>query len=185
MTNNYYEFISNPYEKESGNIECKDAVSYPNINDGEEVNLNPDFFYELEDGEFCHYHIGPWGVNLVDDILKDLITEYAEGQFIEFVPVPVKSKEYGDRQYYIVHFKKIYDVVDWENSDCNPPGNVIRMCVDYEKVKNLHAFNSGSYANGMFFPRNDIIVSTKIYKEIKKRKLNFGLSFGIIRCLNK
>ena len=89
----------------------------------------------------------------------------------------IKSKEYGDKQYFTVHFKKTYDVIDFANSYCDPPGYVIRMCVDYEKVKNLHVFN---YEQGY-----NIIVSTKVYKEIKKRKLNFGLSFGIIRCLNK
>ena len=175
----------NAYEKDAGNIDVHDSSSSFRVVDGKDIEISPDFFYVLEDGKFCHYHLAPFCVNLVDGILKDLLEEYAEKEFVEFVPVLVKSKEYGDRQYYVMHFKKIYDVVDWENSDCNPPGSVIRLCVDYEKVKNLHVFNSGSYANGMFFPANDIIVSTKVYKEIKKRKLNFGLGFGIIRCLNK
>lgn len=167
----------NAYEKGAGDIGVQDSDSCPKVVDGENVEISPEFSYELEEGEFCHYHLAPFCVNLVDEVLKNLLEEYAEGQFIEFVPVPVKSKEYGDRQYFIVHFKKTYDVIDFANSYCDPPGYVIRMCVDYEKVKNLHVFN---YEQGY-----NIIVSTKVYKEIKKRKLNFGLSFGIIRCLNK
>ena len=109
--------------------------------------------------------------------MKDLLEKFAEKEFVEFIPVMIKSKEYGDKQYFTVHLKKTYDVIDFVNSYCDPPGCVIRMCVDYNKVKNLHVFNSAQSLN--------IIVSTKVYKEIKKRKLNFGLSFGIIRCLNK
>ena len=177
MTNNYYSFIMNAYEKGAGDIGVQDSDSCPKVADGENVEICPEFSYELEDGEFCHYHLAPFCVNLVDEVLKNLLEEYAEKEFVEFIPVLVKSKEYGDRQYYIVHFKKTYDVIDFANSYCDPPGCVIRMCVDYNKVKNLHVFNSAQSLN--------IIVSTKVYKEIKKRKLNFGLSFGIIRCLNK
>ena len=89
-----------------------------------------------------------------------------------------ESKEYGDKQYYIVHFKKIYDVIDEENTVYDSNGWIIKLRVDYAKVKNLHVFNSQPIIN-------DLIVSTKLYKEIKKRKLNFGVTFGPIYCLNK
>ena len=175
----------NAYEDAVGSIDSPNCDFYPERSDRDDINISDEFIYELNDGMFCHFHMAPHGINLVDSILKDLLEKFAEKEFVEFIPVMIKSKEYGDKQYFTVHFKKTYDVIDFVNSYCDPPGCVIRMCVDYEKVKNLHVFNSGSYANGMFFPRNDIIVSTKVYKEIKKRKLNFGLSFGIIRCLNK
>lgn len=177
MTNNYYSLMLNAYEDSAGNIDSPDWDSCPEILNGEDANIDGEFIYELVDGRYCHYHRAPHCVNIVDDVLKDLLEEYTEKEFVEFIPVLVKSKEFGDRQYFIVHFKKTYDVIDFANSYCDPPGYVIRMCVDYEKVKNLHVFN---YEQGY-----NIIVSTKVYKEIKKRKLNFGLSFGIIRCLNK
>lgn len=88
------------------------------------------------------------------------------------------ARSMGTDSNYILHFKKIYDVIDEENSTYDPPGWIIRLRVDYSKVKNLHVFNSKPLAN-------DLIVSTKVYKEIKKRKLNFGTSFGIHFCLNK
>ena len=72
-----------------------------------------------------------------------------------------------------------YDVIDEENTVFNDfTGSVIKLRVDYAKVKNLHVFNSQPIIN-------DLIVSTKLYKEIKKRKLNFGVTFGPIYCLNK
>ncbi|MDD7304478.1 MAG: hypothetical protein PUG76_08175 [Prevotellaceae bacterium] len=178
MTNNYYYFIPNGNVKEAGIITSPDRDKCPEILDAEEVKLNNDFIYELREGKYCPFDMGPHWVRLVDEELKELLEAYAEKEYTEFIPVMVRSKEYGDRQYYILHFKKIYDVIDKENSTYDPPGWIIKMCVDYAKVKNLHVFNSEPLIN-------DLIVSTKVYKEIKKRKLNFGTSFGIHFCLNK
>ena len=178
MTNNYYKFMMNSYEKEAGSISSPDWDKCPRILDSEDVVLDKDFTYELVNGRYCPFDLGPHCVRLVNEELKELLESYAEKEFIEFIPVIIKSAEYGDRQYYIVHFKKIYDVIDEDNTVFGPTGSVIKLRVDYAKVKNLHVFNSGPYIN-------DLIVSTKVYKEIKKRKLNFGVSFFIVYCLNK
>ena len=178
MTNNYYKFIPNGNEKEPGLIFTPDWDKCPEIWDGEEVKLPNDFIYELQNGKYPPYNRGPHGVNLVNEELKELLEAYAEKEYTEFIPVMVRSKEYGDRQYYILHFKKIYDVIDKENTVYTSVGTIIKLRVDYAKVKNLHVFNSKPLVN-------DLIVSTKVYKEIKKRKLNFGTSFGIHFCLNK
>lgn len=178
MTNNYYKFIPNGYVKEAGLIFTPDWDKCPEIWDGEEVKLPNDFIYELQNGKYPPYNRGPHGVNLVNEELKELLETYAEKEYVEFIPVMVKSKEYGDRLYYIVHFKKIYDVIDEENTVYGPTGSVIKLRVDYVKVKNLHVFNSQPIIS-------DLIISTKVYKEIKKRKLNFGTYFGKIYCLNK
>jgi hypothetical protein len=179
MTDNYYEFLMNGEDKKAGNISSPNWDLCPNIRDAEEVVINNDFFCELQDGMYPSYDRGPHCVRLVNEELKELLEEYAEPEFTEFIPITVKSKEYGDRQYYIVHFKKIYDVIDEENTVFNDfTGSVIKLRVDYAKVKNLHVFNSQPIIN-------DLIVSTKLYKEIKKRKLNFGVTFGPIYCLDK
>ena len=178
MTNHYYKFIMNSYEKGAGSFSSPNRTNSPAISDEADVVSNNNLSYELTNGKYCPYGRGPHGVRLVNEELKELLERYAEKEFIEFIPVIVKSAEYGDRQYYIVHFKKIYDVIDEENTVYGPTGSVIKLRVDYAKVKNLHVFNSGPYIN-------DLIVSTKVYKEIKKRKLNFGVSFFIVYCLNK
>ena len=152
----------NSYEKEAGSISSPDWDKCPKVLDSEDAILDKDFTYELVNGRYCPYGRGPHGVRLVNEELKELLESYAEKEFIEFIPVIIKSAEYGDRQYYIVHFKKIYDVIDEDNTVFGPTGSVIKLRVDYAKVKNLHVFNSGPYIN-------DLIVSTKVYKEIKKR----------------
>ena len=178
MTNNYYKFIPNGNEKEAGIITSPDWDKCPEIRDAEEVKLNNDFIYELREGKYCPFDRGPHWVRLVDEELKELLEAYAEKEYTEFIPVMVKSQEYGDRQYYILNFKKIYDVIDEENTVYGCPDSIIKLRVDYAKVKDLHVFNCDLLIN-------DLIVSTKVYKEIKKRKLNFGTGFGIIYCLNK
>ena len=178
MTNHYYRLLMNGYEKEAGIISSPDRSACPDIRDGEDVVFDKNFVYELQNGKFCPFDYAPHMVRLVDEDLKELLESYAEKEWVEFIPVMIHSKEYGDRQYYIVHFKKVYDVIDKENTVYGPFCSIIKLRVDYAKVKDLHVFNSR--------PRiNDLNVSTKVYKEIKKRKLNFGMTFGIIHCLNK
>ncbi|MDD7304474.1 MAG: hypothetical protein PUG76_08155, partial [Prevotellaceae bacterium] len=119
----------------------------PEIYDAEQVKINDDFVYELQDGKYCPFDMGPHWVRLVDEELKELLETYAEKEYTEFIPVMVRSKEYGDRQYYILHFKKIYDVIDKENTVFGYADSIIKLRVDYAKVKNLHVFNSRPLIN--------------------------------------
>ena len=57
------------------------------------------------------------GANLVNKELKTLIESYTTPESeIEFLPIKAISKEYGNKTYYIIHFKKIHDVIDKENT---------------------------------------------------------------------
>lgn len=168
----------NGYEKEAGVISSPEINSCPKIVDGEECIIKEDFVYELQDGRYCSFDRAPNRVRVVDDDLKTLLESYAEKEYVEFIPVIIRSERYGDRQYYIMHFKKIYDVIDEENTVYCPENSIIKLRVDYKKVKDLHVFNSQPLIN-------DLIVSRKVYSEIKRRKLNFGTSFGIIYSVNK
>ena len=167
--------MPNSYEEKAGNADSPNWHVCPHVYDGEDVDLCKEFVYELKGGEYCPYLMGPWAVNLVDEDLKTLLEEYAEKEYVEFLPVMIHSEQYGDRQYYIVHFTKIYDVIDKEHTVYGPGDSIIKLCVDYNKVKNLHVFNSQPIIS-------DINISAKVYKEIKKRKLDFGTSFGRIGC---
>lgn len=70
-----------------------------------------------------------------------------------------------------MHFKKIYDVIDKINTIyVKGTDSIIKLRLDYEKVKDLNIFNSQPYIN-------DVIVSETLYKAIKKQKLDFGLEF--------
>lgn len=174
----YYKLILNSYEKKAGVISSPDRLACPQIIDGREIPASMDFSYELQNGEYCHFDLGPHKVHLVDENLKNLLEAYSDQEFIEYLPVLIQSREFGNRQYFIVHFKKIYDVTDEENSTYDPPGWITKLCVDYNKVKDLHVFNSGP--NG-----GNLIISSDVYKEMKKRRLTFGISFCTIPCKNK
>ena len=73
-------------------------------------------------------------------------------------------------------FKKIFDVIDTENTIyVEGTDSVIKLKLDYNKVKELKVFNSQPAIN-------DIIVSDDIRKSIKKNKLDLGLDFMPVYC---
>ena len=73
--------------------------------------------------------------------------------------------------YYIVHFTKIYDVIDEKNTIYVPGTNaILKLRLDSNKVKGLKIFNSQPGTN-------NIIVSEDVYRSIKKAKLDAGLIF--------
>ena len=75
-----------------------------------------------------------------------------------------------------MHFKKIFDVIDTENTIyVEGTDSVIKLKLDYNKVKELKVFNSQPAIN-------DIIVSDDIRKSIKKNKLDLGLDFMPVYC---
>ena len=57
----------------------------------------------------------------------------------------------------------------------NTKNTLIKPAFSIAKVKGHHLFNSRPYIN-------DVNVSEQLYKEIKKNKLNLGISFQTIRC---
>ena len=116
MNCRYFRVMPNAYEEKAGDADSPDWGACPHVYDGEDVERSKVFVYELKGGKYCPYLMGPWTVNLVDENLKTLLDEYVEKEYVEFFPVIVHSKEYGDRQYYIVHFTKIYDAIDKEHT---------------------------------------------------------------------
>lgn len=116
---------------------------------------------------------------MVSEELKELLESFVQDDpNIEFLPVKAISAEYGDRIYYILHFRKIYDVIDKKNTIyVEGTDSIIKLRVDYEKTKNLKIFNSQPAIN-------DIIVSADIRRAIRKNKLNLGLIFMPIYCMN-
>lgn len=117
------------------------------------------------------------GANMVNQALKDLLQSYVtSANDIEFLPVKAISKEYGNQIYYIMHFKKIFDVIDPQNTlYVEGTDTILKLRLDYNKVKSLNIFNSQPVIN-------DIIVSDEVRKSIQKNKLDFGLEFMPILC---
>ena len=79
MNCRYFRVMPNAYEEEAGDADSPDWGACPHIYDGEDVNIEMPFLYELKDGKYCPYLMGPWTVNLVDENLKTLLDEYVAG----------------------------------------------------------------------------------------------------------
>ena len=176
---NCFKILLNSYDEVGGMVYGPENRDYPIATDGEEVNDWMTLSLYLKDGKYCSFHRCVGGGNLVDEELKTLFEKYIDSETdVEFLPVMVHSEEYGDKQYYILHFLKIHDVIDEEHSvyyDRNDKSTLIKPAFSIAKVKGHHLFNSRPYIN-------DVNVSEQLYKEIKKNKLNLGISFQTIRC---
>ena len=171
MKAEFYRFVPDGNNKRGGVLYAPESWPYPIATDGENVENWENLVVELRDGEYRPFQLCTGGANMVDEDLKNLLLSYMgeSKKDVEFLPVLAKSKEYGDRQYYIMHFKKIFDVVDWE--DCvYICGSLVKIRLDPNKVKDLSVFNSQPYIN-------DIIVSDKVRRAIKKKHLDLGLIF--------
>ena len=98
-----------------------------------------------------------------------------EHQDTKMTSMRPRLKELNDNPY-IMHFKKIFDVIDTENTIyVEGTDSVLKLKLDYNKVKDLKVFNSQPAIN-------DIIVSDDIRKSIKKNKLDLGLDFMPVYC---
>lgn len=110
--------------------------------------------------------------NFANKDLKLLIEDnLPECYPLEFLPIKTISEEHGDNLYYIIHFTKIFDVIDEENSiRVSATSSIVKPYLDYAKVKDLDFFNSTARING-------IIVSGKIKRLMKKNRLDAGIEF--------
>lgn len=172
MVGKYYKFIVKGNDKIGGVLYSPSDWPYPIARDGENVKNWESLIVELKEGAYRPFHMCTGGANLVNEELKILMESYITPESnIEFLPIKAISKEYGNKTYYIIHFKKIHDVIDKTNTIyVTGTDSIIKLRLDYKKVKDLHIFNSQPAIS-------DIIVSESLYKAIKKNKLTLGLDF--------
>lgn len=126
--------------------------------------------FELRRGCYTPYLCTNICAELICGELKDLVEQYLPDNYpLEFLPIKITSKDYGDKVYYLPHFKIIFDVINVEAS--KKEDDIITVpCIDYEKSKELDFFNSIAYSDGY-------VVSDKIKREMKKKNLDFGIEF--------
>jgi len=176
----FYQLMLDSNDKKGGTLYAPSQWPYPISRDAMEVKNWENLVLELRDGVYCPFHTCNKGANLVSEELRDLLTSFIETtDEVDFLPVKVKSAEYGENKYYIIHFRKIFDVIDKEKSIyVKETGDIIKLRLNYEKVKNLKVFNSASGVN-------NIIVSSEIRNAIKKAKLEMGIYFMPVYCESK
>lgn len=173
----YYKFIVNGNDKVGGVLYAPQKWPYPIARDGEEVKNWQSLTVELKDGKYRPFHLCVGGANMVNEELKDLLQTFiSNDDDIEFLPVMATSDVYGCRRYYIMHFKKICDVIDTKNTIyVDGTNTILKLKLDYSKVRHLNVFNSQPAIN-------DVIVSDEVRKCIKKNKLDLGLNFMPVYC---
>ncbi|MCD8386856.1 MAG: hypothetical protein LUD17_08190 [Bacteroidales bacterium] len=126
----------------------------------------------MKGGPYEDLHMG-WGAYFVSERLKEALeTRVSEKDAVEFYPIPITSKEYGDRLYYLIHFKKKHNVINWEISKVIPGNPVIPVVgLDKRKVEGLNLFNTDT-------DRYSLYISDSLYKELKALGLTSGMGLN-------
>lgn len=181
MKRKYYRITMNAYERRIGTLYAPEEADIDLVRDAKPVLGWQNLIFTLRNGLYAPYHMADIGANLVNEELKSVIEEFITPNYpIEFLPVKAISDEYGEKHYYIMHFKIIFDVLDLDNSVYHyyedGTKSIVKKCLDLKKVNDLNIFNS--------LPAiNDIIVSDRLRKVIIKRNLNFGIVFSELKCV--
>ena len=173
----YYKFIVKGNDRFGGVLYSPSAWPYPIARDAQPVQNWQSLVVELRQGQYRDFHACTGGANLVSKEMMTLLkTCSGNNENLEFLPVKAVSTEYGDRDYYIMHFKVIYDVIDTVKTIyVNGTDSILKLRLDEKKVKDLKVFNSQPAIN-------DVIVAEDVCKLIKKQKLDLGLDFMRIYC---
>lgn len=175
----YYRIILDGNDKIGGLIYAPKEVKSGFITDANEINESVfDMIFTLQDGNYTHFIGSDIGTNFISAELKQLIEDYIPIDYpLEFIPIQIYSDTYGNKEYFILHFKIIFDVLDVENTIYIPgTSSVIKACLSQTKVENLHIFNSRPVIN-------DVIISEKLRKDMKKFKMNIGIELTQVRCV--
>lgn len=175
----YYRIVLDGNDNFGGLIHAPKDVKSGFITDANEIDKSIfDMKFTLCDGNYTHFIGSDIGANFVSVELKKLIESYIPMDYpLEFIPIQIHSEFYGNKEYFIIHFTKIFDVIDPENTVYIPDTNsIIKVCLSQAKVENLHIFNSRPIIN-------DIIISEKMRKEMKKHRMNVGIELTQLRVV--
>lgn len=132
--------------------------------DGFITNWKP-IVLKLEEGSFSDYQANSAARRLCSSKLKAIIDHYKSPQDeIQWLPMVVKDEHGEEREYFILHFPVIYDVIDRENSTYFGEDQLIKPVFSLRKIGRHKVFNYDSYNFFSFF------ISEDIRKDIEKEK---------------
>ncbi|MDR0866615.1 MAG: hypothetical protein LBO74_17040 [Candidatus Symbiothrix sp.] len=139
-------------------VEVEPVVNWENIE------------FTLKGGVYLPFMNSNTTAYFANEELKNLIQEIIPADYpLEFYPIKTKSEEYGNKIYYLIHFKVIFDVIDTENSVW-VVDSIAKPWIDYEKAKDLDFFNASNAIN-------EIMVSDLMKRMMQKNKLDIGIEF--------
>lgn len=169
----YFVMVMDGYAEELGLLYAPSDWEYPIARDGEDVKNWQSLVLELRDGIYSHFSDCVSSANVVIKEFKALIESFVGKDFpLEFLPVKVRSKQYGDREMYIMHFTKLFDVIDEKHSTyfIGEAKVLLKIKVDANKVNGMNVFNCKEDINAVY-------VSDVVRKAIIESKMDMGIQF--------
>lgn len=180
----FYSFIEGCCQK-FGILHAFNEEVLPVIQNGEPFNTDCELEFYIEDGIPGNYHrcdvLRDKGAHfellqyfIISSELKEIFEKYSSD--VEYIPVRIYTDKEKYVVYYILHFTKYFDVIDDVNSD-RINETITHLCVHYQKTLDLNLFWYPDYLG-------DVIISDKVYREIKKNKLTKGIDFRPVWCFD-
>ncbi len=175
----YFKIILDGNDKVGGILYAPIGINSGYISDSKKIPENVEnLIFTLKNGSYTSYMGSNIGANLVNEDLKNLIEEFITNDYpIKFIPVTVCSDQHGNKQYFILYFDIIFDVINTSKTIyVDGTSQIIKVCLDEYKVNGLNIFNSQPVIN-------DVIVSDCLRKKIKKQKMDLGIEFSQLNCV--
>jgi hypothetical protein len=120
---------------------------------------------KLEEGSFSDYQANSAACRLCSIKLKSIIEQHKSSQDeIQWLPMIVKDENGEEREYFILHFPVMYDVIDKEKSTFFGGNRLIKPVFSLKKIGEHKVFN---YHSSNFF---SFFISEDIKKAIEKTK---------------
>lgn len=117
---------------------------------------------KLKDGPFSDYQANSEACRLCSIKLKTIIDQHKSPQDeIQWLPMIVKDEHGEERDYFILHFPVIYNVIDKENSTFFGDNQLIKPVFSLRKIGGHKIFNYDSYNFFSFFISKDIKKATE------------------------
>lgn len=175
----YFKIILDGNDKVGGILYAPIGINSSYVSDSKEIPENiENLIFTLKNGSYTSYMGSNIGANLVNEDLKKLIEEFITNDYpIKFIPVTVFSEQHGNKQYFILYFDIIFDVINTSKTIyVDGTSQIIKVCLDESKVNGSNIFNSQPVIN-------DVIVSDSLRKKIKKQKMDLGIEFSQLNCV--
>ena len=182
MKKNYYKLFADCYCKGATCLHPNSSIDEKRCHDGDGKSISYlegfrfVFPKDNNDDEFLPI-LNSLGIdcNIVSQQFKDIVEPYiTDSTSIEFVPVKVYSEKYGERPYYIMHFLKFENVIDYESSKiityADGTKTVMVPHLKLNLIKNLHLFCVNAVGH--------IIISDILKKALIRKGLKYGLAFS-------
>ena len=175
--------------KESGEFCSASQRILSYVRAGEPVPCLDGVVLDLKDGKYADFMYCVGAPRVVSARLKALFERFgAIEEGVRFYPVRTRSKEYGDRTYYVLHFTEVRDgalrtLAEYIElppvSTRSLPIGVIpywmRYALDYRRVKGLSVFTTIRFSY-------QLLVSEEVRDAMKREGLDSDVLFHPLDC---